>query len=159
MLGSPPHTRGILDKLHQQAAWTGFTPAYAGNTPKRISVSGVKRVHPRIRGEYLAQYCMKVLPEGSPPHTRGIQRRGGQAPHTPRFTPAYAGNTASACTGSMTLRVHPRIRGEYQLTSGRVYTLKGSPPHTRGILEIHAVFCHFDGFTPAYAGNTYIYRI
>ena len=55
--------------------------------------------------------------------------------------------------------VHPRIRGEYSLAVlVRVPDL-GSPPHTRGILAYIAAAAIAAGFTPAYAGNTYIENI
>ena len=52
-MGSPPHTRGIHHRLQPRSAAPGFTPAYAGNTkiPKIFFL--VRKVHPRIRGEYL----------------------------------------------------------------------------------------------------------
>ena len=54
-------------------------------------------------------------------------------------------------------RVHPRSRGEYPvpLWSGRF--LQGSPPLTRGILVDEPSTYLYGRFTPAHAGNTFLY--
>ena len=91
---------------------------------------------------------------GSPPHTRGIQKtlgiRGGEG----GFTPAYAGNTCIGLLRIVAIWVHPRIRGEYQKRDAVPVRVRGSPPHTRGILYRPFAGCFCGGFTPAYAGNT-----
>ena len=91
---------------------------------------------------------------GSPPHTRGILLPVLIDVSTPRFTPAYAGNTNALDALRDTYQVHPRIRGEYQENTPFHPLRHGSPPHTRGI-HAHKTRKLFDvGFTPAYAGNT-----
>ena len=75
MLGSPPHTRGIL--------------------PKKNAEKVNPEVHPRIRGEYLGDFGQPGTPEGSPPHTRGIRRACDDLKIYLGFTPAYAGNTTT----------------------------------------------------------------
>ncbi len=52
-IGSPPHTRGILDSHHWSRRFTRLTPAYAGNTGYRWMFLRKSQAHPRIRGEYL----------------------------------------------------------------------------------------------------------
>ena len=75
-------------------------------------------VHPRIRGEYILSCQLTKDVRGSPPHTRGIPVVPYMAPNSPRFTPAYAGNTPFDNSGFYKDEVHPRIRGEYWLTGG-----------------------------------------
>ena len=94
--GSPPHTRGILMFFSGFVRGIRFTPAYAGNTENSGFVSGVFRVHPRIRGEYYTHGKPRHAAEGSPPHTRGIQVTQIAELVNGRFTPAYAGNTHNA---------------------------------------------------------------
>ena len=50
----------------------GFTPAYAGNTCMNYFTNLCTKVHPRIRGEYVALSEQGQTHTGSPPHTRGI---------------------------------------------------------------------------------------
>ena len=90
-----------------------FTPAYAGNTVLYGLFNGRGGVHPRIRGEYSSTIASLPCDVGSPPHTRGILRPPGVAVIGRRFTPAYAGNTSKRELRAKSLRVHPRIRGEY----------------------------------------------
>ena len=72
--GSPPHTRGIRHACLRKGANFGITPAYAGNTWTSRNSSPLTRDHPRIRGEYCISPAEPASAEGSPPHTRGIQR-------------------------------------------------------------------------------------
>ena len=111
--GSPPHTRGILPDLPASPARCGFTPAYAGNTWVLLLSAVLRRVHPRIRGEYYECANAAVFLMGSPPHTRGIPLRRLQIIPQSRFTPAYAGNTLLHPSRYSGKKVHPRIRGEY----------------------------------------------
>ena len=49
--GSPPHTRGRLEKITLEALLRRFTPAYAGKIKFLLGSSVQSEVHPRIRGE------------------------------------------------------------------------------------------------------------
>ena len=131
--GSPPHTRGIQLRGQCLTCEERFTPAYAGNTYAPSRRRCTRRVHPRIRGEYLYELFYKSLYKGSPPHTRGIRgfERAGADPHG--FTPAYAGNTCMNYFTNLCTKVHPRIRGEYSIPGICRRSSSGSPPHTRGI--------------------------
>ena len=152
--GSPPHTRGIQGCNSSIAHLLRFTPAYAGNTINiGISISG-NRVHPRIRGEYYPEFHQLADGLGSPPHTRGIQRNTAISASARRFTPAYAGNTFVLSFDIMFVKVHPRIRGEYDDEHKYAWIYIGSPPHTRGIRFLRTYCSRSLRFTPAYAGNT-----
>ena len=152
--GSPPHTRGIRQFTDAAGVNWGFTPAYAGNTGRYPGSRICTGVHPRIRGEYPQVLNQSGLPGGSPPHTRGIQISDCVFQGSPRFTPAYAGNTYPQTMYTQHHEVHPRIRGEYfDLESPQIIN-SGSPPHTRGILSIRGNSKIIGRFTPAYAGNT-----
>ena len=130
-----------------------FTPAYAGNTGLLSGLSLQNSVHPRIRGEYPVLPTRVAFAGGSPPHTRGIRLLLLILNET-RFTPAYAGNTATHISSLICVQVHPRIRGEYSKTSLICHVKLGSPPHTRGILSNVLSQKQGTRFTPAYAGNT-----
>ena len=94
-LGSPPHTRGILDFFRLNRFNFRFTPAYAGNTEASKAEGDITVVHPRIRGEYRISRGCTETPKGSPPHTRGILPADEPEVVRGGFTPAYAGNTQS----------------------------------------------------------------
>ena len=153
--GSPPHTRGIHSCTSACLPFTGFTPAYAGNTLSGHVHPYALWVHPRIRGEYLCLMRYSHEREGSPPHTRGIPPACRLRHGFRRFTPAYAGNTRCPGVSLPESGVHPRIRGEYRMSAARMISTRGSPPHTRGILVMCIPFSSILWFTPAYAGNTF----
>ena len=115
-MGSPPHTRGILLRGMCHYPRGRFTPAYAGNTSPVISSIAAPAVHPRIRGEYFLSVSQSMRNPGSPPHTRGILNYELALIAGTWFPPAYAGNTNAGRHARQGEKVHPRIRGEYQLT-------------------------------------------
>ena len=91
---------------------------------------------------------------GSPPLTRGTQKRSERMTLYLRITPAYAGNTKSISAASSVRRDHPRLRGEHREFPASVAVSLGSPPLTRGTLLLPAARMGDFGITPAYAGNT-----
>ena len=110
--------------------------------------------HPRIRGEYLSVEDADLEVGGSPPHSRGIPhpclRRADEA----GLTPAFAGNTGTSVMEVCPAGAHPRIRGEYSILRITLGSLRGSPPHSRGIPWKKPPGRVASGLTPAFAGNT-----
>ena len=92
---------------------------------------------------------------GSPPLTRGIQWHLTKRNTYKRFTPAHAGNTLYVRYIALSIKVHPRSRGEYCSKRPRKWLSQGSPPLTRGIPLIHHHILCITRFTPAHAGNTW----
>ena len=91
---------------------------------------------------------------GSSPHTRGA-RLHGEDEGVPRgIIPAYAGSTGFRHAQGADRRDHPRIRGEHQKTSYRVWLSCGSSPHTRGAPGLLALWRGKVRIIPAYAGST-----
>ena len=70
-LETPPLTRGRQPLEEELLLVSGNTPAYAGKTPKRRSVKGHSKKHPRLRGEDLAIAKAIARHEETPPLTRG----------------------------------------------------------------------------------------
>ena len=70
-----------------------------------------------------------------------------------RLTPAYAGNMDQQREFVLRIQAHPRIRGEYSTFASQFPDPVGSPPHTRGILELFLIEEFLIRLTPAYAGN------
>ena len=71
-----------------------------------------------------------------------------------RITPAYAGTTPSPTSSPITYRDHPRLRGDHVFPSSAPELRVGSPPLTRGPLELLGPCISGRGITPAYAGTT-----
>ena len=158
-LGSSPHTRGT--RLMRIVLWASsrFIPAYAGNASAISRLARSDSVHPRIRGERLAQSGDPDYKFGSSPHTRGTHVRSHRYALPLRFIPAYAGNAWVRYIWTRTRPVHPRIRGERSLGSLVTRRAYGSSPHTRGTLGIAGWLADECRFIPAYAGNASGWRI
>ena len=131
-----------------------ITPAYAGNTTSRLILSGVKKDHPRLRGEHDFQALLLLKLLGSPPPTRGTLIHHLTNKPAYRITPAYAGNTLLKLYNKKSRKDHPRLRGEHFEAIERITDDEGSPPPTRGTLNTTKTKLDPDGITPAYAGNT-----
>ena len=132
----------------------GITPACAGNTFPIWKLYSTPQDHPRLRGEYSTSQDSRKRTVGSPPLARGIHWRPEQELDCEGITPACAGNTSVYALPSNPLRDHPRLRGEYCLSSRQVRIARGSPPLARGIHRIISVNVNLPGITPACAGNT-----
>ena len=153
--GSPPHARGIQPRLTLPLVLIGITPACAGNTRSRRQPGEIPRDHPRMRGEYTDVCALEDGTQGSPPHARGIRTVLAVDSVHQGITPACAGNTECRLLFWVSVRDHPRMRGEYYLSIPGMRFCLGSPPHARGIRG-HALGSNRQsGITPACAGNTY----
>ena len=152
--GSSPHTRGARRRRCPAQEDRRIIPAYAGSTWMLGLLAGLRRDHPRIRGEHLLVIDELQGLYGSSPHTRGARpgrRRRGQGA---RIIPAYAGSTGSSRMISMQSPDHPRIRGEHRPLSAPRRTGRGSSPHTRGARLAGQCGDSGIGIIPAYAGST-----
>ena len=91
---------------------------------------------------------------GSSPLTRGTLMKLVLLLRSKRFIPAYAGNSLFTCRKITTFTVHPRLRGELDI-SFRFSSMKfGSSPLTRGTHVFEIVKQKRIRFIPAYAGNS-----
>ena len=114
--GSPPPTRGTPDGKDAAPSNTGD--------------------HPRLRGEHSLLHLLLNYIQGSPPPTRGTPYTETQARLNLRITPAYAGNTRTENLYHLQVGDHPRLRGEHYPLSKVHILILGSPPPTRGTLEV-----------------------
>ena len=133
-IGSSPRARGTHGGAESHAETGRFIPACAGNTqgpaPHLLAAAGSS---PRARGTLQGKLVA------------GLQFR---------FIPACAGNTASRRTGLSIAPVHPRVRGEHQLTVHRAWSHSGSSPRARGTRVKVSSLMVVLRFIPACAGNT-----
>ena len=131
-----------------------FSPASAGNTADRGSSATPFAVQPRERGEHIPYGFRSRLRDGSAPRARGtLGRLIKRIPHR-RFSPASAENTLSRNMVPMVIPVHPRERGEHDLTANATAMPQGSAPRARGTLWRGCRVVHGSRFSPASAGNT-----
>ena len=69
--GSSPLTRGKRVKEYQKRVSKRLIPAHAGKTHRRSAPNGIKRAHPRSRGENTRKMGLAAIVAGSSPLTRG----------------------------------------------------------------------------------------
>ena len=132
MTGSPPQVRGKLERLHEDCAITGITPAGAGKTRRCCAHRPKFQDHPRRCGENGLDRRRDPSGIGSPPQVRGkllekigIEKENG-------ITPAGAGKTARKVHGTSCIKDHPRRCGENCCDTPPFCISMGSPPQVRG---------------------------
>ena len=151
--GSSPHARGTLWLPQCVDSGRRFIPACAGNANLSARLPGVSSVHPRMRGERVAQLEKNLGSLGSSPHARGTRRYRIPRRFHRRFIPACAGNASMWETTVSIKSVHPRMRGERLPTNANTGKRSGSSPHARGTPGIVRTGLKFKRFIPACAGN------
>ena len=152
--GSPPHTWGIPFSSAMFYFLSRITPTYMGNTSQSTEGFAGAGDHPHIHGEYATTGKYYMPNSGSPPHTWGIQQPHEVRKAANRITPTYMGNTTEKYLYQAIIKDHPHIHGEYCSLQSRLSRLKGSPPHTWGILTWTAWKSRTARITPTYMGNT-----
>ena len=75
----------------QSTTRSGITPAYAGKSIVKFSLTKREGDHPRICGEKSSGSSDTISVEGSPPHMRGKDPDAQIQALGRRITPAYAG--------------------------------------------------------------------
>ena len=151
--GSSPRTRGTWRDGRPGGAGGRFIPAHAGNILDISSRYPWMTVHPRARGEHVADGVGVDALGGSSPRTRGTSRRCSLCRADIRFIPAHAGNIHEQRDRRRGSPVHPRARGEHLNQTADYRTNFGSSPRTRGTWINDARTNQAFRFIPAHAGN------
>jgi len=113
VVGSSPHTRGLLlDSLSGRVIWR-IIPAHAGFTPGGVLLFVGREDHPRTRGVYGWRASQRRSQRGSSPHTRGLRVRYEIWVKEIRIIPAHAGFTLHSLFRYLSEPDHPRTRGVY----------------------------------------------
>ena len=133
--GSSPLARGTLGSSFVLAGGSRFIPACAGNSLGDSAHGFNKSVHPRLRGELLANAGLLVFILGSSPLARG----------TPVFDRSHDYKTT----------VHPRLRGELIRSVTLNIGTNGSSPLARGTRVQPMLSPVLVRFIPACAGNSW----
>ena len=155
MIGSSPQARGTLNKCPKWQRGTRFIPAGAGNTWPVPGDRPACSVHPRRRGEHACRGPAAGRADGSSPQARGTLGGRRPCPVFSRFIPAGAGNTPGICRKFPVQTVHPRRRGEHQISRPGIYRSAGSSPQARGTRILDGRGLYRQRFIPAGAGNTH----
>ncbi len=154
MTGSPPQVRGKLERLHEDCAITGITPAGAGKTRRCCAHRPKFQDHPRRCGENGLDRRRDPSGIGSPPQVRGKLRARCRLHDINRITPAGAGKTLKQKRQYAVNEDHPRRCGENISDPACCSSIKGSPPQVRGKPERNISGRSGFGITPAGAGKT-----
>ena len=110
--GSPPRVRGKAGAAGPCTGGAGITPACAGKSKHKWTVSNFRWDHPRVCGEKDLELYRIMTTKGSPPRVRG-KAIHHQHRHSPgRITPAYAGKSSRAKMELSRNQDHPRVCGE-----------------------------------------------
>ena len=107
-----------------------------------------------MRGEKPRPYRGKHVPLGSPPHARGKALSASNALRVVRITPACAGKRGGEIVATITVKDHPRMRGEKRADGQPVIPGAGSPPHARGKDNMNLDSGIAKRITPACAGKS-----
>ena len=130
--GSSPRARGTADDIEREIPRSRFIPAGAGNGSTLDTRSMPLPVHPRGRGERLAEAYPCPVEHGSSPRARGTERHQHAGRQWRRFIPAGAGNGLDVAAGRLKAAVHPRGRGERGRSQVTSLPAGGSSPRARG---------------------------
>ena len=152
--GSPPLTRGKVDRNATDFINVGITPAYAGKSRTLHGLPLAPWDHPRLRGEKRPCPPGADCTVGSPPLTRGKVLGWQPFPAAPGITPAYAGKSLSPYERETIIGDHPRLRGEKRDFMIKCVGIQGSPPLTRGKDAQSSPIGFKIRITPAYAGKS-----
>ncbi len=172
--GSSPRVRGGHGRAGRESPAERITPACAGTTPKRPTMSDSRTDHPRVCGTTPEEIVPAIgeadhprvcgddpgqpVPHqngsGSPPRVRGrlLGHPRGDVP--PRITPACAGTTYIRLRRPRRPSDHPRVCGDDVLPAAPVTQSSGSPPRVRGRLGGRRDLLPALRITPACAGTT-----
>ncbi len=134
LVGSSPHTWGILVHLSGPGEKLRFIPTYVGHTATSRTLLANFSVHPHIRGAYVRggrggnnifgssphtwgiryfSFIRSLVGSGSSPHTWGILKTKRMIQNENRFIPTYVGHTWPLTLRRGKKPVHPHIRGAY----------------------------------------------
>ncbi len=152
--GSSPLARGGLPGEGARDGRDGLIPARAGRTSMSSAWSTERRAHPRSRGEDRCGVRGCHGEGGSSPLARGGLGALRHAPQGLGLIPARAGRTDVRRRSSVSVRAHPRSRGEDLGRNVSDVSDGGSSPLARGGQAFPQPELRDHGLIPARAGRT-----
>ena len=157
--GSSPLTRGKPSRRDRAEYVLRLIPAHAGKTSLRRGAQYGRAAHPRSRGENATRFMGGPFGGGSSPLTRGKPEVVAALISVIGLIPAHAGKTATCLVSRLTIRAHPRSRGENGSLPDDGLELEGSSPLTRGKPWSPPSRRAGRGLIPAHAGKTRLGRL
>ena len=173
--GSSPRGRGKRG-CRRRLLWRGqLIPAWAGKTLSMGRCPGTRRAHPRVGGENVLTFTLRLSLRrahprvggenkesvsvyktywGSSPRGRGKLGHPAHAHRPPGLIPAWAGKTSTVRCASSRARAHPRVGGENSCASSVCLLLGGSSPRGRGKRGYSGARYGNRWLIPAWAGKT-----
>ena len=150
-----PRMRGLLPTLQLINTGKRYNPAYAGTTVPAIHAGGLRRIQPRVCGDYDTPLFAPHAERDTTPRMRGLpQTRIEKLPRA-RYNPAYAGTTRSSMRSSYPAAIQPRVCGDYAAQSSAGESSPDTTPRMRGLLVKNSSQPARRRYNPAYAGTTY----
>ena len=146
--------RGAPLMIFIDVVLSGIIPACAGSTSLHHSRRMQFRDHPRMCGEHRISNWGVVNDGGSSPHVRGAPPCWNKRAYKSGIIPACAGSTWKKYKVIGETRDHPRMCGEHQSASSRLFDRRGSSPHVRGARRVSVAQLVPLGIIPACAGST-----
>ena len=153
-VGSPPRVRGKRISQMGGCGRRGITPACAGKTSSSCRTNPKSGDHPRVCGENILPWQVRIWNSGSPPRVRGKLFKPLYAVLLLWITPACAGKTCLPWRQDRPSWDHPRVCGENYKGRHRFGSFQGSPPRVRGKPWVNPLVTDVSGITPACAGKT-----
>ena len=154
-VGSPPRVRGKRISQMGGCGRRGITPACAGKTSSSCRTNPKSGDHPRVCGENILPWQVRIWNSGSPPRVRGKLFKPLYAVLLLWITPACAGKTCLPWRQDRPSWDHPRVCGENYKGRHRFGSFQGSPPRVRGKPWVNPLVTDVSGITPACAGKTH----
>ena len=132
LLGSSPLARG--PRARRGSSWppAGLIPARAGTTGSKGSSQRPGGAHPRSRGDHSTDHHQRRNPMGSSPLARGPQPLLQYRHQYRGLIPARAGTTRRCTIARLSVRAHPRSRGDHVDLKPPPPGPVGSSPLARG---------------------------
>ena len=112
--GSSPLARGLLAVCCGCRPSIRIIPARAGFTRPQLRGRPLPADHPRSRGVYHSDRCVRIMSPGSSPLARGLPSRTVQSQMPQGIIPARAGFTENVPLTFSVRGDHPRSRGVYR---------------------------------------------
>ena len=120
----------------------------------RLFRARIRGDHPRVRGEHAPSRSALMSLLGSSPRARGAHLRGTIGIDEEGIIPACAGSTHHVRAAHVSLRDHPRVRGEHCSMLRAWGSTRGSSPRARGAQAVIVPPDLRQGIIPACAGST-----
>ena len=128
-----PRVRGLLGMPPAVRAVRRYNPACAGTTRTRLGNMSLRRIHPRVCGDYSGTSDHLKVNADTTPRVRGLPTPKSFAYGKFRYNPACAGTTQSYGNTARMLAIQPRVCGDYIVAWVDNLHIVDTTPRVRGL--------------------------